>query len=156
MKIDIIRQADDYSCAPCCLHAILHYFGIKVPLKKIRRACKTTKRDGTDIKNLAGAAKQFGLKAFAIEDRASAAVIEKHVSLGRPVIVMYCASLDRDGEAEAHVMVAYKTTKNFIYFVDPAASFFVEPITRMRKSELRRCWRKYPETKWILVVKGQK
>lgn len=47
VKLEILRQPDDNTCGPTCLHAIYGYYGDRVPLERVIREVQRLKHGGT-------------------------------------------------------------------------------------------------------------
>jgi hypothetical protein len=47
VSLEILRQPDDITCGPTCLHAIYKYYGDRVPLQRVIREVKHLKTGGT-------------------------------------------------------------------------------------------------------------
>jgi len=62
LPITILRQPDDSSCGPTCLHAVLNYYGHKISLNEVIGEIRMLKDGGTLAVFLACAALRQGFK----------------------------------------------------------------------------------------------
>ena len=63
VKLEILRQPDDNTCGPTCLHAIYKYYGDRVPLERVIREVRCLKHGGTLAVFLANHALERGYRA---------------------------------------------------------------------------------------------
>ena len=63
LPIDILRQPDDTSCGPTCLHAVYNYYGDNIALDEVIASTKTLHAGGTLAVFLACAALRRGYQA---------------------------------------------------------------------------------------------
>ena len=67
MKKEIkIRQYDRYDCASACVASVCAYYGLRLPLLRIREACGTT-QDGTTLQGIIDACGKLGLDAVGLQ-----------------------------------------------------------------------------------------
>ena len=104
-KVPVFLQLSAVECGAACLAMILNYFGKKISLTECREKCNPG-RDGLSAKDIAVAARYFGLqvKAYSVKFDAF-----QYVSL--PAITHWKFN---------HFVVVEKWTKRFVYIVDPA------------------------------------
>ncbi|HEY2648311.1 MAG TPA: peptidase domain-containing ABC transporter [Puia sp.] len=104
-----IRQRDISDCGAACLASVSSYYGLKLPVSRIRQNAGTDKR-GTSLQGLIEAAEQLkfnakGAKTSGIAD----------MRIPTPAIFHLIA---KDGLQ--HFVVVYKITDRYIWFMDPA------------------------------------
>ncbi len=64
LDLDILRQPDDVTCGPTCLHAVYGYFGDEVSLGDLIADVKSLEEGGTLAVNLANHALRRGYRAL--------------------------------------------------------------------------------------------
>lgn len=64
LELEILRQPDDETCGPTCLHAVYRYFGDEVPLDEVIAQVPRLRRGGTLAVNLANHALRRGYRAL--------------------------------------------------------------------------------------------
>lgn len=103
-----IRQHDFSDCGAACLASVSAYWGLKLPIARIRLFSNTDSR-GTTIKGIIDAAKVFGLKAegFKAQERTL-------YKIQKPVIL----HLQKKGGL-LHFVVLYGLRNNVLRIMDP-------------------------------------
>lgn len=108
-KIEVVKQHDLKDCGPCCLLALLQYYGGYVPLEKIREdTCLTIQ--GTTAYHLVKALNSYGFEALGIKvDNLN----DENIYLPAIAHVILKNGLQ-------HFVIVYKITSNHVYLMDPA------------------------------------
>lgn len=118
-----IQQLDETDCGDACLAMIASYFGKQISVAKIREKAGTD-LIGTNVKGLVLAAKDYGLKAFAVKGT------EKSINqkLNTPFIVHLNIVDEQDKDKwRHHYVIVKKIFKNKILIWDP------DPLERKKK-----------------------
>jgi ATP-binding cassette subfamily B protein len=121
----LVRQRDLTDCGAACVASVCAYYGLFVPVPRIRQLAGTDKR-GTSILGIVQAAAKLGLEAKAVK-----ATFESLPEIPRPAIV-HVIIKDR----LSHYMVLTGITKNTIEVMDPAAG----TINKITLKEFKRIW----------------
>ena len=136
-----IRQQDEYDCGAASVSSVAAWYGVSVPLSKVRRVCGCTK-EGITIKGIIDGAKTLGLsgRAFKCSGSKESAIsyLEK---INSPVI----AHLQRKDEM-FHFVVIYHVAGDRITVMDPAEGEF----KRFRLKDFMAEWTGYV----IYIVPG--
>jgi ABC-type bacteriocin/lantibiotic exporter with double-glycine peptidase domain len=136
-----IRQQDEYDCGAASLSSVAAWYGVNVPLSKVRRACGCTK-EGITIKGIIDGATSLGLsgKAFKCgESKENALTYLEKIS--SPVI----AHLQRK-DGMFHFVVIYNVAEGRITVMDPAEGEF----KRLKPKDFLAEWTGYV----IFIVPG--
>ncbi|MBR5074585.1 MAG: ATP-binding cassette domain-containing protein [Bacteroidales bacterium] len=144
-----IRQTDSYDCGAASLAAVAAWWGVRLPLARLRRECGCS-TDGITLRGIADGAAAIGLNAKAMKaqdfDRLD---LEGRVSLlrnlkeaGGPVIIHTVSK-----EGLLHYMVIYKVGRKSVEIMDPAR----ERIGRVNIADLAGRWSGYV----VLVGPGE-
>lgn len=104
----IVKQHDIRDCGAACLSSIGSYFGIHLPIAKIRQLAHTDKR-GTNLLGLIEGAEKMGLIAKGVR-----APLEALSEIPTPTI----AHVILEGQLQ-HFVVIYKVEKDTIHVMDP-------------------------------------
>jgi len=104
-----IQQYDTTDCGAACLASIARYYGLKLPVWKIRQVAGTT-RIGTSAYGIVTAAESLGFDAKGIE-----VAVDDLRELPLPAI----AHLELENGSH-HFVVIYKIGKRFVKVMDPA------------------------------------
>src|SRR5664279_5045989 len=104
-----IRQRDISDCGAACLASVLSYYGLQLPISRIRQYAGTDKR-GTSLQGLIDAAQKLKFRARGA--KASGATFRQ---IPMPAIFHL---VTQDGLQ--HFVVVYKITDRHIWFMDPA------------------------------------
>lgn len=107
-KFYIVKQHDIRDCGAACLSSIGSYFGIHLPIAKIRQFAHTDKR-GTNLLGLIEGAEKMGLTAKGVK-----APLEVLSEIPTPTI----AHVILEGQLQ-HFVVIYKVKKETISVMDP-------------------------------------
>ena len=105
-----VRQRDSKDCGAACLASIGNYFGVKLPVARLRQLAGTDSR-GTNVLGLTEAASHMGLTAKAV--RAGMDALPK---VPLPIIV----HLIQKPSKHHHYAVIYRIKKDQIWMMDPA------------------------------------
>lgn len=141
----IFRQTDAFSCGPRALQIAFSHYNIFPKYSKLLKLCSTNE-NGTEVEMLESATTAVGLKATSFDEHASSKKIKHYTDKQIPVVVMWYAGVD------SHVSVAYKVDDTFIYLFDPSLHLYTEPTIMIRRTMLEKCWRKHPQSRWIMAV----
>ena len=144
-----ISQTDSYDCGAASLAAVAAWWGVRLPLARVRRECGCS-GDGITLRGIADGAAAIGLNARAMKaqdfDRLN---LEGRVSLlrnlkeaGGPVIIHTVSK-----EGLLHYMVIYKVGRKSVEVMDPAR----ERIGRVNIADLAGRWSGYV----VLVGPGE-
>ncbi|WP_172917851.1 peptide cleavage/export ABC transporter [Capnocytophaga canis] len=104
----MVKQHDIRDCGAACLSSIGSYFGIHLPIAKIRQLAHTDKR-GTNLLGLIEGAEKMGLIAKGVR-----APLEALSEIPTPTI----AHVILEGQLQ-HFVVIYKVEKDTIHVMDP-------------------------------------
>ncbi len=114
MKISI-QQFDATDCGAACLASVARYYGLKLPIWKIRQTAGTT-RIGTSAYGIVTAAESLGFDAKGVEISS-----EELSELPLPAI----AHLEQKNGSH-HFVVIYKIGKCYIKVMDPAVGKLIK------------------------------
>jgi ATP-binding cassette subfamily B protein len=109
MNYPIIKQHDITDCGAACLAMISKFYGLKMPISKIREVAGTDKQ-GTNALGMIKAAEQLGFTAKAVKGDQKAFFSE----FPKPCI----AHVVVDGSL-LHYVVIYKITAKQVIVADP-------------------------------------
>ena len=119
-----VKQRDVSDCGAACLASVAAYFGLLIPVSRIRQFARTDKR-GTSLHGLAGAAEKLHFQARA----AKAAGIALS---GIPVPTIFHLVLENGLQ---HFVVVYKIKKKRVHYMDPALGKLIKrPLPVFEKS----------------------
>ncbi len=104
-----VKQRDVSDCGAACLASVAAYYGLHVPVSKVRQYAGTNKA-GTSLSGLISAAGQLNLTARGV----NAAGVDLN---GIPVPAIFHLTVENKMQ---HFVVVYKIGKNFIQVMDPA------------------------------------
>ncbi len=108
-KSILVKQRDKSDCGAACLASVAAYFGLQIPVSRIRLYAGTN-REGTNLRGLTEAAEQLHLQARGAK--------AKGVLLsGIPVPTIFHTVLENGMQ---HFVVVYKIRKKKVCFMDPA------------------------------------
>ncbi len=105
----LIKQHDIKDCGAACLASVAAYYGLKMPIAKIRQICHTDTR-GTNVLGLVQGLEQMGFNAKGVKGG-----IDALPDLPLPAI----AHIIVNGQMH-HYVVIYKVIKDKITVMDPA------------------------------------
>lgn len=140
-RVAKIRQQDEYDCGAASLSSIAEWYGVRVPLSKVRRACGCTK-EGITIRGIIDGAKELGLRGKAFKcsnDKLKS--LSYFSSLHAPSI----GHLYRK-DGMFHFVVICGVSDNNVTIMDPAEGEY----RRMEKLEFINEWTGYV----IFIVPG--
>ncbi len=110
MKYICIRQQDEMDCGAACLASVAGYYGLKMPVARLRRLAGTD-REGTSIYGLVKAAEKLGFTAKGMKGDPGALLSD----IPLPAI----AHVIKDGNI-LHFMVIYEISAERVTAADPA------------------------------------
>ncbi|OPA02033.1 bacteriocin ABC transporter ATP-binding protein [Bacillus cereus] len=108
-KFPLIRQHDLKDCGPACLAMISKYYGLSVPISKIRESTGTDLQ-GTNIQGLLEASEQLGFDAKGVKATDTSVITEISLPAIAHVVI---------DEGFLHYVVIYKIKKNKVFIADP-------------------------------------
>lgn len=111
----LIKQHDIRDCGAACLASVGIFFGIHLPIARIRQLAHTDKR-GTNLLGLIEGAEKMGLLAKGVR-----APLEALSEIPLPTI----AHVILEGQLQ-HFVVIYKVTKDKIQIMDPAEGQMID------------------------------
>lgn len=112
-----IKQHDLSDCGAACLGSIGMWYGINLPLVKIREFCGCT-QNGITIKGIIDGANKMGLSAKAFKSPLKQ--IDPLFNTKLPLIALVKNNLD-----QSHYLVIYKIRNNKITVMDPSFGDFI-------------------------------
>jgi ATP-binding cassette subfamily B protein len=119
-----VKQRDVSDCGPACLASVAAYFGLYIPVSRIRKYAGTDKQ-GTSLRGLIEAAEQFNFQARG----AKAAGIALS---GIPVPAIFHLVLENGLQ---HFVVVYKIRKKVVSYMDPSTGKLItRPLPVFEKS----------------------
>lgn len=127
----LIRQHDRQDCAAACISSVAAYYGLKMPLIKIREACGTSS-DGTSIKGIVDAAKSIGMSGKAFKNTQRQTDSLRHIP--KPVILHF-----QNADGWLHFVVLYKMENKYASILDPSDG----KIHKLSIDELKSKWSGY-------------
>ncbi len=116
MKKDmLVKQRDSSDCGAACLASVAAYFGLRIPVSRIRQYAGTDKQ-GTSIHGLIEAAEQLHFQAKGA--RAAGIAIS-----AIPVPAIFHLQLENGLQ---HFVVVYKVKKKQVRYMDPSFGKFIK------------------------------
>lgn len=111
-----IRQHDITDCGAACIASISVYYGLRLPISKIRQLSSTDRR-GTNVLGLIEACERLGYETKAVKSKLQDGKnnVEPLSKIPLPAI----AHIIKDGKL-LHYIVIYETRKSKIRIMDPA------------------------------------
>jgi len=122
-KYVCIRQHEQTDCGAACLASVFKYYGLKVPVSKIREEAGTDKM-GTNIFGLLEAAKKYGFDTKSVQATEEAL----HADLPVPFIAHVITENNL-----LHYIIIHKVTKNQVVVADPAKGIVKYSVTDFLK-----------------------
>src|SRR3984957_5336455 len=105
-----IKQQDISDCGAACLASVAAYFGLKIPISRIRQYAGTDKQ-GTSLYGLIKAAEQLNFKSKAVKTTG--------IDLNDiPLPTIFHLVLENGIQ---HFVVVYRIKKNKVRFMDPSS-----------------------------------
>ena len=126
-----IKQHDRQDCGAASLASLCAYYGLKLPLFKIRQACGTT-QEGTSLQGIIDGACEIGMCATGLESTEKS--IDDLRSIPRPVILHL-----KKENGWLHFVVLYKVGKEKSEIMDPETG----KLTKVSNEELLLEWSGY-------------
>lgn len=121
----LIRQHDITDCGAACLASVCAYYGLKVPVARIRQYAYTDQK-GTNILGMTEAAQQLGLNAKGVKGP-----YEALPSIPIPAIALVVVK-----ENLQHYIVIYKVNEKKVTYMDPADG----KIHKIKRAEFEKIW----------------
>lgn len=135
-RIPASRQHDITDCGAACLHSVARYYGLRIPLARIRQFARTD-REGTNVLGMIEAADRLGFQAKGV--RANETALS---NLPMPVIAHVVQPT-----GVHHFVVVYRVRKGSMVIMDPAEG----RVVRIPGSEFIERWTGV----LILIVPGE-
>ncbi|MFD2970207.1 peptidase domain-containing ABC transporter [Sphingobacterium bambusae] len=107
------KQQDQRDCGAACLASVAAYYGLHLPIAKIRQRCHTDAR-GTNILGLIQGLDAMGFHAKGVKGN-----VESLSQIPLPAVAHVVLP-----EQRRHYLVIYKVEKDFIIAMDPATASF--------------------------------
>lgn len=123
-----VRQHDSTDCAAACIASVCAYYGLRLPLLRIRNACGTG-ADGTTLQGIIDACGKLGLEAAGL--RAKEKNITDLTDAAKPVIMHL-----RKKNGWLHYVVLYGMDRSHAEVMDPEDG----NLHRIRLEELEEEW----------------
>jgi ATP-binding cassette, subfamily C, bacteriocin exporter len=120
-----VKQHDITDCGAACMASISSYFGLEVPISKIRQYASTDKK-GTNILGLIEAAEKLGMSAKGVKGN-----FQSLFSVPVPAIAHIVVK-----EVLHHFVVIYKVTSKYVRVMDPMDG----QLHRIPHDEFRKQW----------------
>ncbi|WP_431188306.1 peptidase domain-containing ABC transporter [Bacillus thuringiensis] len=114
-KFPYVKQQDLKDCGPACLTMISRYYGMNMPISKIREVAGTDLQ-GTNIKGLIEAGERLGFEVKGVK----ATNLEALFDIPLPAIAHVVVN-----GGFLHYVVIHKIKKNKIYVADPDKDYIV-------------------------------
>ncbi|SCN42181.1 peptidase domain-containing ABC transporter [Bacillus wiedmannii] len=114
-KFPYVKQQDLKDCGPACLTMISRYYGMNMPISKIREVAGTDLQ-GTNIKGLIEAGERLGFEVKGVK----ATNLEALLDIPLPAIAHVVVN-----GGFLHYVVIHKIKKNKIYVADPDKDYVV-------------------------------
>ena len=131
MKYPHVQQHDERDCGVACLSMVLKYYGMKVPISKLREKIKADNM-GANIYGIVKAAEEFYLQADALEGTFSELTDElKKGQLSFPLIARIINPLGFE-----HFIVVYNIKDNILTVGDPGKP----SVTKMPVQDFQEQW----------------
>ncbi|WP_164085716.1 peptidase domain-containing ABC transporter [Bacillus wiedmannii] len=108
-RFPLIRQHDLKDCGPACLAMISKYYGLSMPISKIRESTGTN-LEGTNIQGLLEASEQLGFDAKGVKATDTSVITEISLPAIAHVVI---------DEGFLHYIVIYKIKRNKVFIADP-------------------------------------
>lgn len=123
-------------CGPANLKMVLGYYGILKSENELAKLCGTHRALGTTVRQLAKAAKRFGLKVE-IKSYCTYRDLKKWLAREVPVIVdWFSKGLPESPTADGHYSVVVGLDRHFIYLMDPE----IGKLVRLKRDAFMRVW----------------
>ena len=120
-----VKQRDASDCGAACLVSIAAYYGLYIPVSRIRLYAGTDKQ-GTSLSGLIEAAERLQFKARGVKARGVPMT-------GIPVPSVFHLVLENGMQ---HFVVVYKIKKNRVSYMDPASGKLI----REPGKSFEKCW----------------
>lgn len=119
------KQLDVTDCGAACLASVLEFHGLKYPISKIRQLASTDMK-GTNILGMIEAAEKLGFTAKGVKGSFNSLFKVPKPCIAHIIVKEYLQ----------HYVVIYKTTKKFIFIMDPEDGKF----HRIKHEEFKKIW----------------
>lgn len=133
MRYPHIMQHDERDCGPACLSMIAFFYGLKLPLGKVRELVQTDSA-GTTIYGMLSGAKKIGLYAEA--EQGSFEELKDEIKKKHIVCPLIAHIINE--KQMAHFIVIYEIKENYILIGDPAKG-----IQKLHVKEFKNYWTGY-------------
>lgn len=143
MRLLKYRQKDSWTCGPAVMKVVLAHFGINKEIEELIGELKTTKKQGTEHKNIEKLLKKYKLKF--IQKKNATFEELKSALKDAPVIVDYWVPYHK----ESHYSLVIKINSQRIYFHD---TYFGPNHSYMINYFLKN-WEDQEAKGWLLAIK---
>ncbi|MCI1778712.1 MAG: peptidase domain-containing ABC transporter [Bacteroidales bacterium] len=130
-NIGKIRQHDEFDCGAACLCSIAEFYGLRIPMAKIRKECGCSS-GGITIKGLIEGSRTIGLEAKGYKSE------EREISPLSAINAPFIAHT-RNDEGYLHYVVVFKIKTSAIHIMDPACG----EIIKMKYGDFKHIWTGY-------------
>ena len=125
MRRTRVKQHDSTDCGAACLASVCSYYGLRLPLSRIRLMAGTDER-GTSLMGLLEAAKELGFDAKGVKGNKKSLF-----KIPKPSI----AHVTLEGHLY-HYVVIYRVNRKFIQIMDPSTG----KLSKMKWAEFLSMW----------------
>jgi ATP-binding cassette, subfamily C, bacteriocin exporter len=122
-KTLLVKQRDRSDCGPACLASVARYYGLRLPISRIRLYAGTN-RHGTSLQGLSEAAEKLLFKT-------KAARLKEAAVTDIPFPAIFHLNLENGLQ---HFVVVYKIKREKIILMDPALGKFISQPTETFKN----------------------
>ena len=120
-----IRQHDITDCGAACLSSVASYYGLNIPLSRIRQYASTDTK-GTNVLGMIEAGEKMGFLAKGVRGE-----LDSLFKIPKPAIAHVLVN-----EVLKHFVVIYKVSQHHILIMDPADGKF----HKMTHEEFKKIW----------------
>ncbi len=127
-----IKQHDTYDCGAACLCSIAAWYGLYIPLNKVRRFCNCT-REGITIKGIIDGAAKLGLEAKAFKS------IDKSMDIFQKNIQLPAIAHLKKQNGFFHFVTIKSINSRHIEIMEPSCGEFI----KLPRGEFKEEWTGY-------------
>ncbi|MBI5966294.1 MAG: C39 family peptidase [Deltaproteobacteria bacterium] len=141
IRLPLIRQATDYTCAVAALQSVLYYYGEEFREDQLAKALESTPENGTDYRRIVRFATERGYQVEVLSD-ISLQDLQSMIDRKIPMIVALQAWAEQavnweTSFEEGHYAVVVGYDRKNMYFMDPST---LGHYTFIPTSEFLRRW----------------